>query len=202
MLTNPRKRVDTVFMAAETPEMQLLLIDDDMVSREVVSTLLALHGAVVHSAPDGPAALQLLDLGICSPALILMDARMPGLSGQELIRALRSRTQARIVLISASNPSADLCAAADSFLLKPFGAEEITRLLAEHQQLLSSHAQAGEKPENAPAMQPPDLDPEALARLRRMMPETAVREIYSALLADLDRRLEALDAALAERDFP
>lgn len=176
----------------------LLLIDDDMVSREIVSTLLALSGAVVHTAEDGEAALHLLANGICAPSLILMDARMPGLSGLELIQALRSHSQGRIVLISASDPSAELRAAADGFLLKPFGIEELNRMLSEQLPPAPLPTKSPDADSDAAA---PDLNLETLAQLRRMMPEASVREIYVALLADLDRRGEALQAALAARDY-
>ena len=174
-----------------------LLIDDDLVSREIVSTLLSLSGVVVHAAEHGDAALSLLDKGLCAPALILMDARMPGISGLELLEALRSRTHARIVLISASDPSTELMKAADSFLLKPFGIEELNELLSEHKLRISPNGVASpQRTEEAD----PDIDPEALAQLKAMMPEAAVREIYAALMTDLAQRMTALRTALAAQE--
>jgi len=175
----------------------LLLIDDDRISREIIATLFAADGIVVRSAQDGPSALRMLDDGLCTPSLILMDAQMPGLSGEELLAALRQRTTARIVLISASNPSTELCAAADEFLLKPLGGDEIQRLLDDHRKLLDAMPQP---PVKNTTTSDSDLDSATLTRLRGMMPEAAVREIYSALLTDLDLRLDALRAALVASD--
>jgi CheY-like chemotaxis protein len=78
----------------------ILLIDDDMVSREVMATMLTMSGYPVHTAVDGPSALNLLAEQACAPGVILMDAQMPGLSGVELIGELRARSQARLYVIN------------------------------------------------------------------------------------------------------
>jgi CheY-like chemotaxis protein len=178
----------------------LLLIDDDMVSREVMATVLTMTGYTMHTAPSGEASLELLDSGSCVPAAILMDAQMPGLSGTRLIEELRARSTARIVAISASKVPDDVVAACDGFLLKPFAADAVQKLLE------------GQPPQAAPTAAPvvatePFLDPgapvvkaETLAQLRDMMPETAVKEIYAAIVADLYKRLTALEAAIAKDD--
>jgi CheY-like chemotaxis protein len=68
----------------------ILLIDDDVISREVLATLLEMQGFRVESAEHGAQALDLLQRSTAQPEVILMDAQMPGLSGAELIQALRS----------------------------------------------------------------------------------------------------------------
>jgi CheY-like chemotaxis protein len=189
------------------PQPTILLIDDDAISLELLATQLGLSGFAVETAEDGAAALQLLADGSYSPGLILLDAQMPGLCGLILIQALRARCTARIVLISASQPPQELRAAADSFLLKPFGAEDLSRLLPD------LHAPSSPRPMRnggeTPAIEQPIeafdeedlfLDPNVLAQLRSMMPAAAVREILAALVADLDRRMEALEAAIAVGD--
>lgn len=168
----------------------VLLIDDDMVSREVTATLLTMNGCPVHAAENGHAALALLAAGTCRPGIILMDAQMPGLSGAELIHELRTACRgARVCIISASEPASDLSAAADSLLLKPFDSETLRKLLDGH-------------------VRPPRLNPddpvvkaEVLAQFRQLMPESKVREIYSAAVADLFRRIEALSSAIARSDL-
>jgi CheY-like chemotaxis protein len=94
----------------------LLLIDDDLVSREVIATILTLHGYIVHTAADGAASLEMLDSGECAPGAILMDTQLPGLSGLPLIEQLRTRGKAIIIAISGSPAPDDLVAAADGFL--------------------------------------------------------------------------------------
>ena len=46
--------------AAQSELPVVLLIDDDLVSREVTATVLTMSGYTVHTAEDGPAALEML----------------------------------------------------------------------------------------------------------------------------------------------
>jgi CheY-like chemotaxis protein/HPt (histidine-containing phosphotransfer) domain-containing protein len=176
----------------------LLLIDDDLVSREVMATVLSMSGFTVQTAATGEAALELLSGGKYLPDAILMDAQMPGLSGAALIAALRAHTKARILAISASQPPQEILSAADGFLLKPLAAEGLRKALEEQRKQ--------EAPTAAPAVasslgpNEPVVNPETLAQLRQMMPETAVRQIFAAVVADLGRRMTALEAALAQGD--
>jgi CheY-like chemotaxis protein len=172
----------------------VLLIDDDMVSREVVATVLTLSGYTVHTAVDGAEALKMLDSGECVPEVILMDAQMPGLSGVELVEALRERSRGRIFAISGSAAPDDVLAASDGFLMKPFGSEELSKALER------SGSTAGLSSAPAGLQDEPAVNPEVLARFREMMPEASVREIYAAVIADLARRIKALEAAAASGD--
>lgn len=170
----------------------VLLIDDDMVSREVTATLLTMSGYVVHTAESGASALTMVAAGVCCPGLILMDAQMPGLSGPELVRELRATCRgSRVYVVSGSGPSPELIAACDGLLLKPFDAEAVRKLME------------GENPAARSFLD--DSDPvvstEVLGKLRQLMPESAVREIYTTVVADLFRRIEALSAAISRRDF-
>jgi len=177
-----------------TPESGLpvvLLIDDDLVSREVTATLLTMSGYTVHTAENGADALEMLAGGACLPGAILMDAQMPGLSGRELIAALRARAEARIYVISGSNPAPEVLTAADGLLLKPFDVEALRRLLD------------GRRVEADPSLLDPGepiISVEILTQLRRLMPEAQVRQIYSAVIADLAKRIESLGAAIAKGD--
>jgi len=179
----------------------VLLIDDDLVSREVTATVLTMNGYTVHTAEDGPAALVLLTAAEdgpqairpepLRPGVILMDSQMPGLSGTQLIRELRARCSARIYVVSGSNPPHELTASADGFLLKPFSADAFRKLLE------------GGKPEAvATSLDPnaPVVSPETLAQFRKLMSESAVRQVYQAVVTDLGLRIEALSAAIARGD--
>jgi len=172
----------------------VLLIDDDLVSREVIATVLTMNGYTVHTAAEGATALKLLSAEKCLPEVILMDAQMPGLSGTQLITELRAHSNAAIVAISASNPPDEVVAAADSFLLKPFSADAVRKLLDGHRRQARLAADSELSPNE------PVVNPETLAQLREMMPEAAVREIYAAIVADLAQRQSALEAAIAKGD--
>jgi len=172
----------------------VLLIDDDLISREVMATVLTMSGYTVHTAADGDASLELLAAGEWTPDVILMDAQMPGLSGARLIAQLRTRTRATIYAISGSHPPEEVVAASDGFLLKPFGADALNRLLEEHA--------AQSNPSSVPSIvaDVPVVNSETLAQLRAIMPESAVREIYAAVVADLGKKTNALQIAFAKRD--
>jgi CheY-like chemotaxis protein len=183
----------------------VLLIDDDLVSREVTATLLTMTGYTVHTAESGPASLKMIESGI-HPDIILMDAQMPGVSGIELVRALRVAAHpAAIYIVSGSQPSEELAAAADGFLLKPYSVEALRELLDRgllsrgliDQDLPDRFAQTGRS-----YIDPGDpvLNRAVLGQLQQLMPREAVREIYQAMVTDLDRRIEALEAAIDRRD--
>jgi len=169
----------------------VLLIDDDLVSREVAATVLTMAGFTVHTAEDGDAALDMLTREVCRPGAILMDAQMPGLSGIKLIAELRGHTNARIYAISGSNAPPEVANSADGFLLKPFNAESLRKLID------------GYQPETAPTLLDPNepvVSVEVLSQLRKVMPEPAVRQIYAAIVTDLSVRIEALGTAIAKGD--
>jgi CheY-like chemotaxis protein/HPt (histidine-containing phosphotransfer) domain-containing protein len=169
----------------------VLLIDDDMISREVIATILTMNGYTLHTAADGAAALETMDLGVCVPQVILVDVQMPGLNGVELIGELRERSKAGIYAISGSEPPADVRAAVDGFLMKPFGPDALQRLLDEHNLKL---------PEFAAIEDEPVVSSKILGQFRQMMPEPTVHEIYAAVVADLKKRGIALEVAIGKRD--
>ena len=168
----------------------VLIIDDDMVSREVMATVLTMTGYTIHTAARGEEAIALLDAGKCKPEVILMDAQMPGLRGPRLVEELRARTKASIYAMSGSDVPDELKTAVDGHLSKPFGPDALQQLLEQHQPV-----DANSLDENTPV-----IKADTLAQLRSMMPESAVREIYQAVMDDLEKRLAALNDALAARD--
>lgn len=166
----------------------VLLIDDDMISREVIATILTLNGYTLHTAESGTASLAALDGGICIPQVILADVQMSGLSGLDLVKELRMRSKALIFAVSGSEPPASLKASVDGFLLKPFGPEALQKLLD------------GRSPKPIEAHLSPDvpvISLETLSQFRQMMPESTVREIYGTVLSDLGKRVSALETAIA-----
>lgn len=166
----------------------ILLIDDDLVSREVIATVLTLHGHMVHTADSGETALEMLEASTVVPEVILMDAQLPGLNGIALLEQLRKRSGVGIYLISGSPVPDDLTAASDGFLLKPFGPDDLQRLLTENALKAA-----------APASNPEDpvVNPDTLTQFRQMMTEATIREIYAALVIDLKKRQTGLENAIA-----
>jgi CheY-like chemotaxis protein len=169
----------------------VLLIDDDMIAREVIATILTLNGYTLHTAENGDEAVAMLDRGECVPQVVLVDVQMPGLNGVALVAALRARTHAALYAISGSEPPAALSAAVDGFLMKPFSPQSLQRLLDEH----SKEAERPRVSDDTPV-----IDPKILKQFRDMMPLAAVRDVYNAVTTDLRRRIVALDEAIAQAD--
>jgi CheY-like chemotaxis protein/HPt (histidine-containing phosphotransfer) domain-containing protein len=168
----------------------VLIIDDDLVSREVMATVLTMSGYTVHTAASGAESLKMLDAATCAPEVILMDTQMPGLSGRTLMEELRKRSAAALYAMSGSQAPVAVTDGADGFLMKPFGPEALQRVLEKHTQQIESAAQNGA----------PVVNPEILAQWRVLMPEQAVGDIYRAVIADLERRMETLHVAIAQGD--
>lgn len=174
-------------------QLAVLLIDDDLVSREVTATVLTMNGYTVQTADHGAAALQVLASGAFLPDVILMDAQMPGLSGTALIAELRANSRGRIIAVSGSNPPAEIAEAADGFLLKPLDVEALRKLLEGRAAQPALPASLG--------ADAPVINPATLAQLRVLMPERGVREIFEAIVADLNFRTEELEKAAARGDI-
>ncbi len=170
----------------------VLLIDDDMITREVIATILTMNGYTLHTAEDGADSVKILDDEKCLPQVILVDVQMPGLNGVRLIKELRSRSEAAIYAISGSRLPEELGAVVDGFLQKPFTPDSLQKLLDEH---------------NLKSPAPPELSSEEpvvsakiLSQFRQMMPEATVREVYVAVVSDLKKRMTALDVAITKKD--
>lgn len=176
----------------------VLIIDDDMVSREVMATILTMSGYLVQTASDGAESLALLDAESLHPEVILMDTQMPGLSGAALIEQLRARSTATIYAISGSQAPDTVIRGVDGFLMKPIGPEALQRILEKHAYDFISAPSPN--PRSVPDSLPPVLNLRTLAQLREIMKESAVREIYAAVVADLEKRRSPLEAAVEHGD--
>ena len=76
--------------AAETKEGDLVLVvDDELITRSLVSDFLSLRGFRVRTAQDGPEALALVEQE--RPDMIVLDMYMPGMNGVEVLRELRTK---------------------------------------------------------------------------------------------------------------
>jgi EAL domain-containing protein (putative c-di-GMP-specific phosphodiesterase class I) len=81
---------------------RVLVVDDDRKLLDVVATLLADAGWEVDTAPDGRAALGLVDTHHYE--VVLSDIDMPGMTGVELLREIRARDLDVPVLLITGHP--------------------------------------------------------------------------------------------------
>jgi len=111
----------------------ILVVDDDAGIRELISDTLADEGYVVVSAPDGAAALVMLEGW--QPSLILLDLLMPLMDGDEFLRRYRELpgVHVPVVVFSASGRNrpgrASAQVEADAFLAKPFDLDDLLGLV-------------------------------------------------------------------------
>src|SRR5690242_5168025 len=107
---------------------KILVIDDDESLRETIGVMLERENFVPILASDGKSGLdKALTL---KPQLILVDLRLPGMSGVEVCKQLRAdRIQTPIIVLSAIGDEVDkvllLEIGADDYIVKPFGTREL-----------------------------------------------------------------------------
>jgi len=108
----------------------VLLVEDEPAQREVLAYNLEAEGFDVTRAASGDEALVVVDE--IEPDLILLDWMLPGVSGIEICRRLKSRTTLRdvpIIMISARTEEVDrvrgLETGADDYVVKPYSVVEL-----------------------------------------------------------------------------
>jgi DNA-binding response OmpR family regulator len=106
----------------------ILVIDDDESLRDTIGLMLEKEGFRPVLAADGKTGLQ--EAFAASPALVLVDLRMPGISGIEVCKRMRSAgMQTPIIVLSAVRDEIDkvllLEMGADDYVVKPFGTREL-----------------------------------------------------------------------------
>jgi CheY-like chemotaxis protein len=108
----------------------ILVVDDEMPIRELISHLLADAGYRVSSAPNGRQALQLAERERLD--LVLTDLMMPQVDGAELCRRLKAQAPTRnvpVVVMSAVHRRQGQEMLADEFVGKPFDLDELLALV-------------------------------------------------------------------------
>ena len=128
-----------------SPTIRLLVVDDDPLVRSALALMLGGQPDVelVGEAVDGRDALQKIDA--LQPSVVLMDIRMPRLSGLEATQALHQRPDPPHVIVLTTFDADDhvvgaLAAGADGFLLKDTAPAQILaaiRAVAEGDPMLS-----------------------------------------------------------------
>jgi two-component system response regulator RegX3 len=110
---------------AEAP--LILVVDDEQSYRDALRVALEREGFRVEVAADGAEALQRFDA--VRPALVLLDVMLPKISGVDVCREIRTRSQVPIIMVTARNAEIDavvgLEVGADDYVTKPFRLREL-----------------------------------------------------------------------------
>ena len=189
----PTRRVES--LEPGQGELRVLIADDREDNRAFLAALLAAVGFTVRAVPDGAAAVEAF--AVWQPRLVLMDMRMPVLSGAEAIgriRALPGGEEVKVMAVTASafkeDQSRALAAGADDYLSKPFRED---RLFAKIATLLGVRFRMG----GDPLRDVPDSNPTGLVSVAALPPALVTALRTATLGADLDRILELAEEAAA-----
>jgi two-component system KDP operon response regulator KdpE len=134
-------------MNAET----VLIVDDNPQIRRALRAILISQGFVVMDARTGEEALDLIRKERVE--LVLLDLNLPGMSGFETCSEIRRASDIPVIMLTVRDSEGDKVqafdAGADDYIVKPFGAEELTA------RVRATLRRAG--PEGPPAFFSPNL---------------------------------------------
>ncbi len=115
---------------ASSGQPDILIVEDEPAQREVLAYNLSAEGYLVRTAEDGDAAL--LEVADAPPDLMVLDWMLPGTSGIEICRRIKSSTETRnigIIMLTARTEETDrvrgLETGADDYVLKPYSVAEL-----------------------------------------------------------------------------
>ena len=204
--------------APQASKLNILVADDNPTNREVLGKILSRGGHAATLVADGDEALEAIE--IARYDVVLLDRNMPGMSGLEVLQALRLTTRGRerlpVIMLSADvTPEARreaLEGGADAFLPKPV---EAVKLLEEIQLLTSATPQDAEhaSPTPLPVQSAPPqaaqgragtavINLETLSHLEELGSSIAfVEKLVGVFLEDNGTLLSKMESALAGRNF-
>ena len=166
---------------------RMLVVDDDPRSAKLLEGYLVGEGYQVRTAPEGATALDLAREE--TPDVVLLDVMMPGMTGYEVCRQLKSEPRTRltqVMLVTALDSTPDrvegLDTGADDFVSKPVRREEflakVRALLRVRRLLVDLEEARGELTARNEELQ-----------LKRTLAQTLVHDLknpLSAILGNLD----------------
>lgn len=171
----------------------LLIVEDDAVLRARLARALRERGFEVREAPDGETALELARSD--PPEHAVVDLRMPGISGLEVVQALKQFEPSTIVVVltgygSIATALEAVRLGATHYLTKPADADEIVAALAKG---------------GAPVSPPEETTPASLARvewehINRVLADCGGNVSQAARLLGIHRR--SLQRKLSKYPLP
>ncbi|MEE4025843.1 response regulator transcription factor [Gordonia sp. PKS22-38] len=105
----------------------VLIVEDEESLADPLAFLLRKEGFEASVINDGAQAISAFDR--VSPDIVLLDLMLPGMSGTEICKALRSRSSVPVIMVTARDSEIDkvvgLELGADDYVTKPYSAREL-----------------------------------------------------------------------------
>lgn len=131
---------------------EVLVVDDEAVVRAGISRVLAQQDLSIHTAADGSEALAIMAQHPIN--IVLLDIKMPGMDGMEVLKHLRATYPDTVVIMITGHPtiqSAVECTklGALDYLVKPFRVDDLETLIikAQEQAILAMESEAAPEEE-------------------------------------------------------
>ena len=106
---------------------RILIVEDEESVLDPLELLLSKEGFTIETARDGREALE--KFAKTNPDLILLDLMLPEVSGTEVCRQIRAKSQVPIIMLTAKDTEVDkvvgLELGADDYVVKPYSKEEL-----------------------------------------------------------------------------
>ncbi|MBL77964.1 MAG: DNA-binding response regulator [Acidimicrobiaceae bacterium] len=134
-----------------TGAVRVLVVEDEASFADALTVGLEREGFEVEVAADGVAALEAFDRR--EPDLVLLDLMLPRLSGLDVCRQIRTRSQVPVIMVTAKGAEVDtvvgLEVGADDYVTKPYRLRElVARMRAV---LRRAEAPDGRDPDTGPS---------------------------------------------------
>lgn len=175
--------------------MRVLAVEDNVMNREIMASLLKMYGVQFEMAQSGAEAIRIL--GVKRFDVVLMDLQMPGIDGKETTRRIREElgSDVPIIALSAYAEAAEkqncLAVGMDAYLTKPLQEDELFETLEfytpEEQQLGSLDLEYLEKMSRGNA----DFMNSVLMRVANELPRE-ITELKDALVRNDQQKVNAL----------
>jgi DNA-binding NarL/FixJ family response regulator len=159
---------------------QVLVVDDDANLRELVRSLLERAGYTTRGFASGE---DILAAAVEQPALVILDVKLPGLSGYEVCRQLKERFGSGLPVLFVSavrteafDRAAGLLIGADDYLVKPLDPDELIARVRRH---LPPRPRGADAPSGVELLTPRELEVLRLLAGGMSQPEIAKRLVIS-----------------------
>jgi EAL domain-containing protein (putative c-di-GMP-specific phosphodiesterase class I)/DNA-binding response OmpR family regulator len=186
-----------VITRSATATSTVLVVDDDDAVRQLTALALRRAGFAVQEAPNGAAALDLVESE--EIGLVVLDMALPGMTGTEVVETLRRQPETAtlpVLLITGSGDEHSvldgLAAGADDFLLKPVRLEELVARVRAH--LRSTNLWSARIADQLRARQ------NVISALGALRPSDDAVETATRVVAELATRIDADVLAVLQLD--